>query len=340
MRSSLLAVAVLAAASAAPLPAQRPTVDPPPFAWLAGARESGFPFGLPDRRRVRHLQVHDGMAGRPRTIAAVGFRRAPTGTAPVPAFRAEVSLRLSTAATTAAAIDARFAANHGPDLATALPRRSVSFPSSPGVATYPAPFEYRLPVDLPFAFAGQGPLCIDLTVHDHTNGVAAPFDLHAEGYAQLGPIGPGCDGLSLTTGLSYQTVTHEVRGAPGLGPVVVLIGAAFDAVFGTPLPLDLGPLGATGCALHLEPALGLAGFADAAGTFTTTVPVGAAPPGAHYGAQAVAVQPGLNPLGAITSNAEIVVPYTGRVVGRVWTEDLSAAEGLRQPVFGLVVEIR
>jgi hypothetical protein len=122
--------------------------------------------------------------------------------------------------------------------------------------------------------------------------------------------------------------------------VVVLIGAAFDAVFGTPLPLDLGPLGATGCALHLEPALGLAGFADAAGTFTTTVPVGAAPPGAHYGAQAVAVQPGLNPLGAITSNAEIVVPYTGRVVGRVWTEDLSAAEGLRQPVFGLVVEIR
>ena len=57
-------------------------------------------------------------------------------------------------------------------------------------------------------------------------------------------------------------------------------------------------------------------------------------------AQAFAFDAQLNALGLGMTGLDIVVPRTGRVVGRVFSEDLSQPDGLAQPVFGLVVELR
>lgn len=338
MRSALALLFVCA--SLAPVRAQSPAVDPLPFEWAIAARETGFPFGHPNRTVLRYQEVHDGMTGRPRTVTGIAIRRSPLDSHAVGAFTADLSMRLSTARTTAATIDPRFAANTGPDEVQVLPRRTVSFPASPGVTTLPAPFEYVVPADVPFAFGGAGPLCVDLTMHSHSNVVPTRFELHAEGYSHVGEIGEGCGGLALATLMGYPDVVHDVTGAPPGAPVVMLFGSGFETTAGLPLPIDLGPIGAPDCALHLDPAVALSGFADPSGALQTIVPVATLAPGVFYGVQAVAVQPGLNALGAVTSNATIVVPYTGRVVGRVWAEDLQSTTGLPQPVFGLVIEVR
>lgn len=334
-----LFVLVLAVA-ASPLAGQGAVVDPPPFRWLTTTAETGFPVGYAARRVLRYQEVHDGLQGQARAIGGIAFRRSPDGTATSAAFTADVSMRLSTARTTAGGIAARFEDNAGLDVVEVLPRRAVAFPSSAGGVPAPAPFEFVLPADVPFAFAGAGPLCIDLTVHDHTNRTELRFALHADGRSHTTLLGRGCHGLALGAMVTGTTVAHDISGAPAGAPVAVLFGGNFDSAAGLPLPIDLAPLGAPGCSLQLDPLLALVGIADSGGAARLEVPVATAPGGAFYGAQAVALQPGVNPLGAVTSNAAVVLPRTGRQVGRVWAEDLSATSGLRQPVFGLVIEVR
>jgi hypothetical protein len=337
-----VAALTLAAAAAAPLTAQDPTVDPAAFAYTSGARETGFPFGHPDRRTVRMQQVHDGLAGTPRTISSIAFRRSPLDAGTVPAFLADIALTLATAAPgrNAASMDADFAQNLGTDAALVLPRRTVQFPSSAPPAADPAPFDYRIPIDFPFAFHGLGPLCFDLTVHDHTNPVPTRFDLHAEGHSHVASRGIGCAGLTLTTTITLPDAVHAVGGvAPGT-PLALIVGGDFRSASGIPLPLSLAPLGAPDCDLMVDPALGIATVADAQGIGRIAMPVGSAPADAFYGAQAIAFDPQLNALGIGLTGLDIVVPRTGRVVGRVFTEDLAQATGIVQPVFGLVVELR
>jgi hypothetical protein len=324
------------------LGAQAPTVDPAAFAYTSGARETGFPFGHPDRRSVRLMQIHDGLAGTPRTITSVAFRRSPSGVLAVPTFLADVSMSLGTAAPgrTAATIDAAFDQNLGSDTALVLPRRTVQFPASAPPTTDPAPFEYRIPTDTPFAFAGLGPLCIDLTVHDHTNPIPTRFDLHADGYAHVASQGTGCAGLELVTSVTLPDVVHTVNGAAPGTPLALILGGDFRSASGIPLPLSLTPLGAPDCSLLVDPAIGVPSIADPTGVGRITLPVASAPPDAFYGAQALALDPALNALGLGLTGLDIVVPRTGRVVGRVFAENVTEPSGIAQPVFGLVVEVR
>ena len=69
-------------------------------------------------------------------------------------------------------------------------------------------------------------------------------------------------------------------------------------------------------------------------------PTDTLPPGVFFGVQAVAVQPGINALGAVTTDTEVILRQAGRVLGRVWAESTSATTGVRQPPFGLVLQIR
>ncbi len=319
---------------------QAPRVDPPAFRWLTTARSTGFPFGYRHRQSVRLLEVHDSLAGEARTINAIALRRAPDDQHLVPAFGATVTLRLSTAPTSAATIDRAFAGNVGGDMVTVLSQRQLSFPATEGPYSGPAPFAFPVPADTPFAFGGSGPLCIDLTSHSHSNRHATRFALYAEGHTHEGSFGTACGGLDLSTTLTPTTATHTISGAPASAPVMLLVGQRFDQAAGFPLPFDLTTVGAPGCELLLETLLAIRGFADATGQYQLTVPVDTAPPGAFYGIQGLTVQPGLNQLGAVFSQANLLLPNTDRVVGRLWTEDLGASHGLRQPVYGAVVEVR
>ncbi|MEY2982957.1 MAG: hypothetical protein RL562_3184 [Planctomycetota bacterium] len=338
---TLPTIALLLAA-AAPLVAQDAVIDPAAFEHVSGSRTTGFPFGHPDRRTVRLMQIHDGLTGTPRTISSVAFRRSALDTGPVPAFLADVSLTLATAAPgrTAASIAPTFDQNLGPDATMVLPRRTLQFPSSAPPGADPAPFEYRIPTDTPFAFAGLGPLCFDLTVHDHTNPSTARFDLHAEGQSHVSSRGVGCAGLTLSTAITLPDVVHTLTGVTPGTPIALVVGGDFGSASGLPLPLSLDPLGAPGCALLVDPALGVPTVADAQGVGRIRLPVGSAPDDAFYGAQAFAFDAQLNALGLGMTGLDIVVPRTGRVVGRVFSEDLSQPDGLAQPVFGLVVELR
>ncbi len=321
---------------------ERQTVDPVPFEWATTSAETGFPFGYPSRDRLRYLQVHDGMRGRAQLITALAFRRAPADDAPVPAFRADVELRLSTARTTAATIAASFAANHGTDRSVVTAQRSIDLPASPGhTDPGPAPFEYVIPTDTPWPFAGSGPLCLDLRVTGHGNPVDTRFALVAEGRAHRASFGIACGGTTSSVRFEGTEAVHEFTGLPPTAPFLALVGNRFDDFGGgNPLPADLTPLGADGCSLYLDPLTDVRGLSDAGGAFALRIPVDSLPAGFHYGLQGVAVQPGVNALGVVTTDAAVVVPRTGRDVGRVWVEDPDGATGQRQPVYGLVVEVR
>lgn len=343
LNAATLLVALTALTSAAPGPmAQQPTVDPAAFAYTSGARETGFPFGHPDRRTVRLLQVHDGLRGTPRTITSLAFRRSPLDQNQVPAFLADVSLTLASAAggATAASIASTFDQNLGPDATVVLPRRTIQFAASAPPSANPTPFEYRIPTDVPFAFSGLAPLCFDLTVHDHTNATPTRFDLHAEGHSHTAPIGAGCAGLTLTTSITLPEVVHTVTGIAPNTPLALMIGGDFGSASGLPLPLSLAPLGAPGCTLLVDPSIGVPTVADPQGVGRFSLPAASTPDDAFYGAQVLALDPTLNALGLGLTAMDVVVPRTGRVVGRVFTEDLTQPAGIAQPVFGLVVEIR
>lgn len=318
----------------------RPVVDPVPFEWARTRIDTGFPFGYPDRRVLRYQQIHDGLAGTPRTVQGIAWRRAPNDIAPVPAFTAVVEMRFSTAPHPAAAVDARFAANVGADETVVTPQRTVSFPATSGPwSGETAPFDYQLPADVPFAFGGGGPLCVELRVADHQNRVPTRFALHAEGYPHLAGFGDGCGNLALTTGLAGTEAVHRLGGLPANAPAVLLFGQDFRQSAAGALPLDLEPYGAPGCSLGVAPLFDLRGRADSSGVLETRVPIDGVPPGVWYGVQGAAVLPGVNALGVVTSNTAVVLPQAGRTVGRVWAEDLSLATGQRQPVFGLVLQI-
>ena len=340
--ASLLVTVTALAGALSGLTAQQPTVDPAAFAYTSGTRETGFPFGHPDRRTVRLLQIHDGLRGTPRTITSLAFRRSPLDQNPVPAFLADVSLTLASAAPgrTAASIAPTFDQNLGPDAALVLPRRTIQFPTSAPPSANPTPFEYRIPADVPFAFSGLAPLCFDLTVHDHTNAAATRFDLHADGQSHVAPFGSGCAGLTLSTSITLPEVVHTVTGTAPNTPLALMIGGDFGSASGLPLPLSLAPLGAPDCTLLVDPSIGVPTVADPQGVGRFSVPVTSTPDDAFYGAQVLALDPTLNALGLGLTSMAVVVPRTGRVVGRVFSEDLTQPAGIAQPVFGLVVEIR
>ncbi len=315
-------------------------VDPALFEWFSTTAETGFPFGYPTRSKAHVLEVHDGMRGKPSTIQSIAIRRAPGQTSLVPAFDAKLQLRLSTAVTTAATMSADFAQNEGLDAVTVVPMQQISFPATQGPYTGPAPFEYVIPLQTPFAFAANGPLCMDLKVDGHTNSQAMRFALYESERPHMASFGTACGALSLSTQSTGNVAIHSVQGAPIGAPVLLLLGFDFKSLFGSALPIDLTPMGAPGCLLEVQPLVDLHGFADASGSISFQIPLQNAAAGDYYASQAATIQPGLNALGVELSSADLIAPITPRIAGRVWNEDLNASSGVLQPVFALVLEIR
>jgi len=350
-RASIALLATLAGAltCVAATSQQVATVDPAPFGRITAARETGFPFGYPQRAVVRVQEIHDGLQGTPRAITGIALRRRPAGTAPaipVPAFDATVSLRLSHSPRSAATISATFADNRGPNPATLLDRASVSFPATePLPGTAPEPFAFVLDGGgalAPFAYDGTAPLCIELVVEGHTNATPFTFELFEAERDHQGEVGIGCGGTEMATTIAPgPVITHTGTSLPPNAPVYFVAGFAPPGatVGGVALPWDLTGLGAPDCVLHLAPSLNVLDFADGTGSLTRDLDLSAIPPGLWYLAQFGAVQPGVNALGLVLTEAAVVAPAQPRTAGRVWSEDLTSPTGNAQPVFAWVVEV-
>ena len=334
----LLVACSIATAGAAQSPPAA-VIDPPQYRWLESERATGFPFGYAQRQVVRHLEIHDGLAGAPRVVAGIALRRAADDTAPAPAFDAVVSMRLSTATQDAATISATFDQNHGADAALALPQRIVSFPASGGGPAGLAPFAFVVPADVPFVFGGGGPLCIELQVASHTNQVPLAFALAAEdANPRTTEFGAPCNGLALATTIETTTARHAITGADPGAIVVLAFGATVLP------PIDLAVLGAPGCTWLVDPFAAVAGTADYLSSWELRVPLAGAAPGQIYFTQALSPVVSRNlpppPHAFRVSGTSLVLTSTSRSASRVWAEDLSAIRGVRQPVFALVVEVR
>ncbi|MBK8977810.1 MAG: hypothetical protein IPM29_18025 [Planctomycetes bacterium] len=340
---ALLATALVPLLAGA-LPAQsgepRHLVDPVPFEWAITRQSTGFPVGYAERRVLRYQQIHDGLAGRPRALRGIAWRRAPGDSGLVGTFAATLEMRFSTSPRTAATISSTFTDNVGADESIVTANRSISFPDSVGPWLGPAPFDYVVPTDAPWSFAGNGPLCVELQLRDHTNRTPAQFALHAAGYPVVASFGAGCGGITQSTQLGLGEAIHRIGGLPAGAPAILMLGLDFRESAAGTLPIDLGPFGAPDCSLQLAPLLDVRGLADPTGTFEARIPIATIPAGVWYGAQGASVQPGINPLGLVTTDATVVLPLTGRTVGRVWAESLGALTGVRQPVYGLVLQLR
>ena len=274
------------------------------------------------------------VAGTPRAITELRIRRGQDRVT-IPAFDAICTLRLSTAPHAARRISDTFADNTGSDVATVLSRRRLAFPENvPPKDNSLPPFAYVLPTDRPYLFAARGPLCVELSVDSHTNRTGFRFDLYQEGLAHVAHLGTACGGLDLTTTLSSTLVKHEATGLPPDGPLFFLAGSPL------PKPIDLTPLGAPGCQQSITLPIIVPDFATSSGTYTAEFDATLAQPGLFYATQIMAIQPGINALGAVLTQADLVLPITARIAGRVWAESLTAPRGTAQPVFALVMEIR
>lgn len=331
-----LALGLLAAAALLPVRVTAQTssvVDPPLFRYMPGGTVTGFPFGYPKRRVVRYQEIHDQLAGSSRSINSISLRRT-ADMVTIPAFKATCSMRLSTATNQAAKISSSFANNTGPDVSTVIKTRSISFPENvpAGPGILPA-FSYTLPTDQPFAFMGKGPLCLELLVTTHTNRTPFKFDLYQQGYGYLASIGAACGGLDLSTGFEGGKVVHQTTGLPADAPLLFLAGAPLRD------PIDLKPLGAPGCSQLITLPILLPAFATSSGTHEIEFSLQAAQSGDAYAAQIMAIKPGLNALGAVLSQANLVLPIGPRNLGRLWAEAATASTGTAQPVFGLVLRI-
>ncbi|MBK8976949.1 MAG: hypothetical protein IPM29_13600 [Planctomycetes bacterium] len=128
------------------------------------------------------------------------------------------------------------------------------------------------------------------------------------------PFGEGCAGSAgrptLAAGAGSRpalggSFTVDIGNLPGIGvPVLVAIGYSNTMWGGNPLPFDLGVLGMTGCRLYVAPEVAVP-TASPTTTASLTVNIPNIPllAGRQLQYQAFVVEPGINPLSLIVSNA-------------------------------------
>ncbi|MBL8752704.1 MAG: hypothetical protein JNK15_05335, partial [Planctomycetes bacterium] len=156
-------------------------------------------------------------------------------------------------------------------------------------------------------------------VHVYFGGLAAPSSTYYFGDTwefDLGPLasftsyGTGCVGSRGVPNLAAQgaslprigtTFTAHVTNLPWTGPAFLVLGLSNTSYGSTPLPIDLGFLGAPTCSLRasiddIQPVVNILGAA----TWSWSIP---AIPGASFFTQVLPLDPGVNALALTTSNA-------------------------------------
>lgn len=119
----------------------------------------------------------------------------------------------------------------------------------------------------------------------------------------------GAADLNATRPWLGDPMQFRLTGIPAGAPAVVHLGLSATTLYGIiPLPLDLTPLGATGCTLYTDIAVSLPMAASANGA-QLSLPLCLCPSllGSVLYCQALAADPRANPAGLVTSNAGVAV---------------------------------
>ncbi|MGE3171784.1 MAG: hypothetical protein AB7O97_04105 [Planctomycetota bacterium] len=244
------------------VPAQQ-TLVVPSSANAADANHAFFIAGVAEPRH--QLTIVDGGLLLPmqnHTITGLAFRRDAANEA-FAGGDASLTVRISHSTRTAENASPMFAANHGPDVATAF-QGSVTLPASPasGPPTWTTENVVSIQFQVPFAYS-TGPIAIEISGTPSATNPATwwPADavwqpntggssVHGSGSGSFGgPTGRWSFVADANIGPG-STVSFEAIGAPGeIAIWAIASGVAVP-------PLDLEPFGGVpGTRFHLQPPL-------------------------------------------------------------------------------------
>jgi hypothetical protein len=301
-------------------------VSPAIFTRMEGSTWSAAGLGAASAPS-RLLQVHDDVPAR--AIAALTFRRDGQTTTSYPAVSLLYTLSMSTAATRAAQPSATFDANHGTDRRVVVNNGVVQFPATTHQG-YAAPFDYRLPLPMPYQHTGTGPLCFDLQVTTSSSNSTMFFDAATGVNANPGGltelVGRGCRRTATsspaTMSGSFQpnwpasTMTLALNGSSLPPTTLGLLGLGDSTTqwAGLTLPFEL-PGTATApsgpCSLLSSMLITLPQFTNNNGGFSASVSYVPHPSmrGRNFYFQMVAPDAAANAFGLVLSNSVRFHPY-------------------------------
>jgi hypothetical protein len=320
-------------------------VSPSHFTSVDGNAGTRSPLATGSTSRT--LQLHGDLTRSRLPIRGLAFRRDSNNRATFSALSLTLTVAMSTGATSVAAPSANFDANHGADRITVFTRRAVNFPSSAPRDTLPAPFDYTVAFDRPFAytaFGPSGPLVWDMIVEAPALGTERPLfdfvrlDGDSDNPRLVGiEFGTGCLATGRTEPMravfasspqwASNTMAIQLGGShgPANGVAVGVLGFSNIAFGGTPLPLAVpgSQSGTSGlCQVFNDAVLSLPTALTVGGSSTLQVQARIAPElhGLTFFHQLWAVDPPANPLGLVTSSAsarQLVAPFSTVPVSRV-----------------------
>lgn len=355
--SALSALVLISASSAQVVsPTEFSTVEAPSYIYL--------PFGSNNSAGWRFAQIHDDLKGKKVTIREIGFRRDSTRSR-FPSFEFTVTMKMSTAASTASQIVAAFDSNHGPNKSTVVLNKVIKFPgTSPnGVA---APWDYRIKLDNPYAFDGtQSGLCWEAQVSLFRNMKTTVYFDAAYSQSANPPLaqayfGEGCvhstqlnaAGLTSTSSTNYTQKTGTVTFyGSNQAPNSLAIGAiGFSRTMLGALPLPFAIPGSASaysgtCTLYSSLDVLFAAGTDANGSCNASIPIPVDVnfDGAKLFVQLMSQDPQSNAaLNLITTNAvemQFVKPFGAASVSHVYASNTLSSTGSLQKTYGHVLAI-
>ncbi len=332
----------------ASLAAQNPLTVPASHASQEGTASTNVPFGRSTPTRVQY--VYDAsLFAAPATITAIAFRL--DGGAVAATKVVDCELRLSTLPVPLVAFGVDFASNRGADETIVLPRQFLTLPAQTAGQT-PNAFLPPILLATPFPYdPANGGLVLEIVVYGQPPG-AYSFDVTYVCNSPDVPVGPpsclGSGGLPLRV----ESASPQVMwGRPwvarvldaGPGALVVLALGTMDSGpwAGLVLPQDLQGLGGPGCFLSIDVAGSWYSIAagDGSAAFPFVLPNTPTALGAWIRFQGAAFDATANALGLVTSQAKKVQVCGWEPVGRLWSNGIAAAIGVREIGLAAIVEL-
>jgi hypothetical protein len=222
-------------------PAQVNPVVPPEYTNMWGGNNgSGVGFGT-STNRVQALYI---APVNPNTVLfGVGFRRT-VGTSASSAFSVNMTVSFSSTTRTLSTLSSTFATNVGTD-ATVIFNGVLKVPAMP--ANVSAASFVTIPASKPWLYKGPN-LLVEAQTGTYVTGTGVRMDrcFERSTAGQAMSFGQGCGSATIGSTGAYMpgnSFSITLSGAPARQPVLPIIGLNS----GTGIPMDLTPIGMTGC---------------------------------------------------------------------------------------------
>lgn len=343
-------------------------VSPRHFTRVEGDDESYDPI-TSNATLFRYQQVHDDLAGTPRTVNSLTFRLSDSESTAAINLQATVYLSEAAAGISATNLSTTFDANHGAGKTTVANAVFFNFPAATYDAArdlWPRAFTHRLLFPTPFAYSGARPLVWEIQTLARQNlGARGRLDAASGTHANPNPWFVLYTGRTCRTGtgqnavvLNYGDTVSWPNGNIGLSlgaryllpnqSAVALFGLSNQSFAGLPLPYllpgsDVAPSGP--CLLAASGELQFPGVANSSGVFSfnTNLPVLPNANGRRFFMQVASLAPAANPTGIVTSDAayiQLLAPFAPVPVGTVSLAGSLGSTGRVYTNYGLVTEVR